>query len=259
MASRRLALAGVGVCVGALAAGVVPAGAQQPGKETRPLTAASSPVKPPVYAPPVVPLDSLPEKVRDRARLVLERPTLAVQGPVEVFCCDPETYAWLLDRPDQAVKLWRGLGAKCADIQDRGNGRMGYRDELGSDVHWDTVLSGPMQRVWYAEGVVKPAVLLPAAQVQAILVLDFVAGFDGAGRPAVKHQMHLVLHTDSHAVALATRFLGASAPRVAEQYVGQIETFFGALAWYLDQHPDKAKELFAEIEKLAKPAPSPRR
>jgi hypothetical protein len=257
MACRRLALAGLGVCVGALAAGVAPAGAEPPGKEPRPASAAA-PLKSPAYAPSIVPLDSLPEKVRDRARFVVERPTLAVQGPVEVFCCAPETYAWLLDHPDQAVRLWRRLGAKCADIQDRGNGRMGYRDELGSDVHWDTVLSDARQRVWYAEGVVKPAVLLPAAQIQALLVLDFVAGFDAAGRPAVKHQMHLVLHTDSHAVALATRFLGASAPRVAEQYVGQIETFFGALAWYLDQHPDQAKELLAELEKPAKPA-APRR
>jgi hypothetical protein len=259
MASRRLALAGMGVCVWSLAAGLVPATGQQPAKENRSLSAAGGSPRSSLYVPPVVPLDSLPEKLRDKARLVVERPTLSVQGPVEVFACDPETYAWLLDRPDQAVKLWRALGAKCTDIQDRGHGRFGYRDELGSDIHWETVLADARRRVWYAEGQVKPAILLPAAQVQAVLALDFVDGFDSHGRPAVKHQMHLVLHTDSHAVALATRFLGSSAPRVAEQYVAQIEMFFGALAWYLDQNPAHARELLAAIEKPGKTPAPPRR
>ena len=65
-------------------------------------------------------------------------------------------YHWLLDHPDQAVKLWRRLGAKCIDIQDLGAGRFGWKEGV-SDVHWDVVLDGPHRRVWYAEGQVKPA------------------------------------------------------------------------------------------------------
>jgi hypothetical protein len=258
MANRRLALAGVGVCVWSLAAGLVPALGQQV-KESRPLATSGNPVRSLIYAQPVVPLDRLPEKVRDKARLVVERPTLSAQGPVEVFNCDPEMYAWLLDRPDKALRLWHLLGAKCTDIQNRGNGRFGYRDDLGSDVSWETVLADTRQRVWYAEGQVKPAVVLPAARLQALLVLDYVEGTDTQGRPAIKHQMHLILHTDSHAIALATRFLGASAPRIAEQYVGQIEMFFGALAWYLGEHPEHSRELFAQIEKPATGPSAPRR
>ena len=41
----------------------------------------------------------------------------------------------------------------------------------------------------------------------------------------------------------------ASGPKVAEQYVGQMEMFFAALSWYLDQHPEKAEEMFAEMRK----------
>lgn len=258
MTSRRVALAGIGVCVWSFTMGLTP-GLGQQCKEARALAATSNSTRSSLYAPPIVALESLPEKVRDKARLVMERPTLSAQGPIEVFNCDPTTYAWLLDRPDKALKLWHLLGAKCTDIQNRGGGRFGYRDELGSDVRWETVLSNSRQRIWYAEGQVKPAVLLPAAQLQALLVLNFVEGSDSQGRPAVKHQMHLLLHTDSHAVALATRFLGASAPRIAEQYVGQIEMFFGALAWYLDQHPEHARELFAQIEKTGSGLTAPRR
>ena len=56
----------------------------------------------------------------------------------------------------------------------------------------------------------------------------------------------MILNTDSKVAALAARMLGVSAPRVAEQYVGQLQTFFGALAWYLSEHPDRVSELLAE-------------
>ena len=34
-----------------------------------------------------------------------------------------------------------------------------------------------------------------------------------------------------------------------EQYIGQMEMFFSSLAWYLDQHPRKAEEMFAELRR----------
>jgi hypothetical protein len=42
------------------------------------------------------------------------------------------------------------------------------------------------------------------------------------------------------------RLLGPSAPRLAEQYLGQLQLFFSALVWYLDQHPERAAGLLAE-------------
>jgi hypothetical protein len=97
------------------------------------------------------------------------------------------------------------------------------------------------------------------------VVLNHQEGTDGGGKPAVRHQMDLILHTDSRAVSLATRLFGASAPRLAEEYVGQLEMFFGGLAWYLTQHPDKAAALFEDLKRPAGtppgvvPAPAPSR
>jgi hypothetical protein len=152
------------------------------------------------------------------------------------------------------VRLWRRLGAKVADVQDQGGGRFGWADDKGSEVHWDCVLDAPGRRVWYAEGSVKPGLLLPAVPVRAVLALDYTEGRDVKGRPALRHQAELVVRTDSKAVALAARLMGSSAPHAAEQFLGQVEMFFGALAWHLDQHPDEAEKLFADLQK-----PEPRR
>jgi hypothetical protein len=117
---------------------------------------------------------------------------------------------------------------------------------MGS-LHWQTVVQTSRQRVWYAEGLVKPAPLLPASTVRAVVVLHFANGDDAEGRMAVRHQMDLWLHTDSRALALAARLFGASAPRLAESYIGQMEMFFGALAWYLSDNPNRARDLFQQL------------
>jgi hypothetical protein len=245
MRCRRVA-GWLGLFVAWLAAG--PAPAQVPG-DLRP---GNSPAA--VFPATRVPLEELPPEVREPLRKVLERPTLSARGLAETFHCRPELYQWLLDHPDQAVRLWRRLGAQCPDIRSEGPARFSWHDPQVGDLHWQTVLSTPQQRVWYAEGRVRPAPLLPAATVRAVVVLHCADGPDREGRSAVRHQMDLVLHTDSRALALAARLFGASAPRLAESYIGQMEMFFGALAWYLSENPDRAQALFQHLRGQGPPA-----
>jgi hypothetical protein len=222
----------------------------------QPAPRASVPAQGFVAAP--IPLDELAPPVRERVRAVLEHPTLSSRGPLEAFHCRPVLYYWLLDHPDLAVRLWRGLGAKCTDIQANGDGGFTWKDAQNGEVHWQTIVRGAKQRVWYAEGRVKPGVMLPAVSLRAVVVLNHQEGSDGNGKPAVRHQMDMTLHTDSRAVNLATRLFGASAPRLAEEYVGQLEMFFGALAWYLSEHPDKATTLFEELKQAPGNGGAPR-
>jgi hypothetical protein len=191
-------------------------------------------------------LDDVPEPFQHKVRLVVERPTMHARGPVETFRCQPRVYYWLMEHPDRAVKAWVRLGARCMPITDRGNGRFGCKDGQGTDVVWTQAVNTPTHRIWYAEGVVRPGLLLPLVTVRAVFVMHLTEVGDPAHPQGLRHQGELVLHMDSKAAALATRLLGASAPRMAEQSVGQIETFFAALAWYLNEHPDKADTLLAD-------------
>jgi hypothetical protein len=243
MARRRLTSVWLGIAAYCAAAAALPAVVRASGGEVPPLANGSASP----YAPVNLNLESFPAEARGRLRAVVEQPTLSAHGPLEMFTCQPPMYHWLLDHPDQAVKLWRRLGAKCIEIEDRGNGRFGWKEGV-SDVHWDLVRDAPHQRVWYAEGQVKPSLLLPMVSLKAVLVLDYAEGKDGGDQLAVRQQMHLILHTDSRAVALATRVMGDSAPKMADQFLGQLQMFYAAMAWYLDQHPDKAEKMFATLQ-----------
>jgi hypothetical protein len=191
---------------------------------------------------PVLAVEDLPAKVRDAVSAVLDHQTLHTVGPAESFTCDPAQYYEFLDHPDRAVTAWRKLGAKCLTIDDRGKGRFGWVDERGSDVHWDLVQSTPRLRVWYAEGQVRASAWLPTVAFQAVVVLHLSEGRDADGRPVIRHQAELVVHSDNRTAALAARLLGPSAPRLAEQYVAQIQMFFSALSWYFYQHPEQMEE-----------------
>jgi hypothetical protein len=206
-----------------------------------------SPEAPPSFSlSPLSAIKDLPDEYRPRIQAVMRKPVLHVRGPVETFRCNPDFYHWLLDHPDRAVRAWLKLGAKCMLIDDRGNGRFGCKDKDGNDVHWDSVVHDPELRVWYAEGVVKPSLLLPQVPVRAVFVMQMAQGHDMNGKKVMRHQGELMLQIDSKAAALAARILGASAPHMAEQYVGQIQTFFAAMAWYLGEHPERTRMLFGE-------------
>jgi hypothetical protein len=206
-----------------------------------------------------LPLDQMPAAVRERVRQVADHPTLYSHGPNETFPCDPAVYRWLLDHPDRAVAAWRKLGAQCLDISDRGAGRFGWSDGHDSDVHWDTVYKSDEMRVWHAEGKVKAGPLVPTVPFEAVVVLRHVAGKDDKGRTVIRHQADLILHTDSRSAVVATKVLGPTAPRMAEQYVAQMEMFFSALPWYIQRHPDKAEELLSATPAPAPEAPAPRK
>jgi hypothetical protein len=192
-----------------------------------------------------VPLDEMPAAVRDKIRQTLDKPTISARGPVETFPCYPPQYYWLLDHPDRAVYAWHRLGAHCVDVTDRGEGRFGWGDEFGSDVHWDTVYQTKRMRVWYAEGKVRAAALLPMHQVRVVVVLHYAEDRDEEGRVVIRHQAEMALRTDSKALTLAARLFGASVPRLADQYMAQLEMFYSALAWYLEQHPRQLESLLA--------------
>lgn len=177
---------------------------------------------------------------QQEVRQVLQHPTVAARGPSETFPCQPAHYFHFLDHPDQAVRAWRKLGAKCVGINDRGGGEFGWSDELGSEVTWKTIYRDSGKRVWYAQGKVKPNAVLPMVPVKVVVVLHHTEKLADSDATAIEHHAEIFLHTDSRAAALLARMMGSSTSRLAEQGLGQLQLFFSALCYYLDQNPQRA-------------------
>ena len=78
-------------------------------------------------------------------------------------------------------------------------------------------------------------------------VLDLIGDLALLGHPIVGH---VEAHKAGHALhaALATKLLGSAGPKMAEQCVSQMQTFFGALAWYMHRYPDRAATLLATTD-----------
>jgi hypothetical protein len=195
---------------------------------------------------PAVPLDELPAAVRESVRRVMQQPSLSASGPAEDFAGRPTLYHWLLDHPDRAAQAWRRLGAPCMEIADRGAGRFGWADQQGSDLSWETIYRSPEMRVWYAQGRVRPGVLLPPLGVRAVVVLRHADYQDAGGKTHIHHQADLFVQTDSKTASLVARLIGPAAPHLTEQCISQLEIFFSALTRYLDRHPEYVEVLLSE-------------
>ncbi|NBO90855.1 MAG: hypothetical protein EBV06_00835 [Planctomycetia bacterium] len=193
-----------------------------------------------------IPVSTFAAEFRDKARSVLDSPNLSAKGQAESFNATPDIYRWLLNNPQTSVKLWRTLGAKVSDVVETSPGKYLWKDGQGSEVTWQTVHQADGLQVWYAEGQIKPAALLPASGVRAMAVLRYSTGNDIEGRSAIRHQVQFFLRCDGRAMAMAARLLGNSAPRLAEQYLGQLQMFYGGMAWYLTQDIPRARRMLTE-------------
>ena len=191
-----------------------------------------------------IPWDDLDERAAALAKPMMVKPTVQACGKSETFPCTPEQYYWLLDNPDRAVTAWRRLGAKCVGINRRGPGKFGYTDETGTELIWETIHQTPGMRIWFAEGKVKPSAVLPLVPVKALLVLRYAPGKTPAGAVMVQHHAEVIISTDSKAAVAVTKMMGQSAPKLAEQGLGQLQLFFSALSCYVDRHPERADTLF---------------
>jgi hypothetical protein len=198
---------------------------------------------PPAAPDTALPLDELGEADRALVHSVLDRPTLAARGPAEKFPCRPEQYYWFLEHPDRAVTAWRRLGAKCVNIAPRGDGQFGWTDETGGDLVWRTVHRGGGMHIWFAEGKVRAVPALPLVPVKALLVMHYSEPKNVEGKTLIEHHADLFLVTDSKTAAAFTKMLGQSAPRLAEQGLGQLQLFFSGLSWYLQRHPERTDVL----------------
>lgn len=240
MGSRPNPIGWVGVMIGAWwATAAVWAGDAAHWDEPLPYARAAS--------KPDIPWEQIAPKQRASLRRVLEHPTLTVRGPLEVFRGQGAFYHWLLDHPDQGVLLWRALGARCMDIKPQNDGRWLWTDNQGTSLTWHTVYRDVDRRIWYAEGSSHASFWLPAIPARAIVILHHATARDTLGRPLIEHQADLYLQLDSRAASIIARLMGNSAPRLAEQGLGQMELFFSALVAYLERHPDLADGLTRKL------------
>jgi hypothetical protein len=197
-----------------------------------------------------IPLDQVAPAHREAVRKVLEQPTLFGHGPLECFPGRMDLYQWFLERPDLAAQAWRRLGAPCSEITNCGKGAFSWTDGSGTEMTWRTVLVTERQRVWLAEGKVRPGLLMPTVPVQAVVVLRYADLKDRAGKPMLRHQADVFVQTDSKTAALVARMLGPSVPQMAEQCLGQLEMFFSALVWYCDLHPERVETVLGQQQRV---------
>jgi hypothetical protein len=190
-----------------------------------------------------IPMQSVAPADRAAVKNVFDNSTLTAKSQPEMFRADSDIYIYFLDHPDRAVSAWRRLGAKCVDIQPRGDKQFAYTDDQGSDITWRAVVRQGDLRVWYAEGKVKASPALPLVPVQAVVVIRHGEINNPDGTTALVQQTEMYIHTDSTMATVVMKMMGPSAQRIAEQGLGQFQFFFSRLSEYMNRNPENMRAL----------------
>ena len=184
------------------------------------------------------PYDRVAEPLRPRVEAVLKQPTVYARGPIEAFPCQPSVYGWLLDHPHLGFRAWKALGVKCARVEQRDDGTFYGVDPSGSELTCTEVLREPNRRVWFAEGVARPAVIGPSFPLRAVLLLRHHEVIGADGRTGVRHRAEVFAQYDANRAAkIISQLWNMTDQTVARRAAEQVELFFSGLAWYISENP----------------------
>lgn len=191
-----------------------------------------------------IPMEKLTEPVRAKLNYVLKHAQMFERSKTESFPCNPDVYRWLLESPDASLFAWKKLGATKANIARLENGTFLGSDGSGGELRWHLIATGPLSRIWYAEGSGRIGPLLPTMTIRAIVFLNFqdVKGTDG--RVGVKHRIELIANYDSN--ALVNKLTKMSAESTGKKVIQQLEMFFSGMAWYVTEHNDWSRKTFTQ-------------
>jgi hypothetical protein len=182
---------------------------------------------------------------REAVAAVVRHPTIMARASEESVSCHPEVYDWLLEHPDRTSLAWQRRNIPCVPIGNPQPGQFTWTDPNGSELTWEVVGRFADGVIWFAQGKVKPAPVLPVVPVKAVAVLHAPRTLADAHGAIVKPSLSVYLSTDSRAAAAVLRLLGPAAPRAAEQGAEQMLLFYSGIAEYLHRHPHQTEELLS--------------
>lgn len=191
-----------------------------------------------------LPMDKLSEAVRNKVNHVIQHAQMFERSKTESFPCNADVYRWLLESPDASLFAWKKLGATKAKITRLDNGTFLGSDGINGELRWQLIATGPLSRIWYAEGSGRLGPLLPTMTIRAIVFLNFqdVKGTDG--RTGIKHRIEFLAQYDS--IALVNKLTNMSAESTGKKAIQQLEMFFSGMAWYVSEHAAWSKMTFTQ-------------
>lgn len=189
-----------------------------------------------------LPLEKMAEPLKSKLSKVVQSAQIFERSKPESFPCNPDVYRWLLESPDASLFAWKKLGATKAEIVRQENGSFLGKDGAGGELRWNLVATGPLTRIWFAEGSGRIGPLLPTMTIRALVFLHFkeVKGIDG--RTGIKHRIEILVHYDS--IPLVNRITTMTAESTGKKAVQQLELFFSGMAWYASEHSAWTRNTF---------------
>ena len=173
----------------------------------------------------------------ERARLERLADAAAVSTGVdtEPFLTRREIFDYLLDHPDFASHVTRTLRLGRYKIWKTPEG-MYLDDGWGATGHFAVIHTAARQRVMYARGAYRQAVL-PAINGEAVVMIEYAATPAGDGRDRVRATVSGFVKLDSATLTMAMKIAAPIAQRKADLEARRLMRTFARVSGVIDDNP----------------------
>jgi hypothetical protein len=173
----------------------------------------------------------------ERARLerLAEAAAVSARVDTEPFLTRREIFDYLLDHPDFASHVTRTLRLGRYKIWKTPEG-MYLDDGWGATGHFTVIHTAARQRVMYARGAYRQAVL-PAINGEAVVMIEYAATPAGDGRDRVRATVSGFVKLDSATLTMAMKVAAPIAQKKADLEARRLMRTFARVSRVIDENP----------------------
>jgi len=173
----------------------------------------------------------------ERARLdrLAEAAAVSTRVDTEPFLTRREIFDYLLDHPDFASHVTRTLRLGRYKIWKTPEG-MYLDDGWGATGHFAVIHTAARQRVMYARGAYRQAVL-PAINGEAVVMIEYAATPAGDGRDRVRATVSGFVKLDSATLTMAMKVAAPIAQKKADLEARRLMRTFARVSRVIDDNP----------------------
>ena len=172
---------------------------------------------------------------RTRLERLAEAAAVSTRVDTEPFLTRREIFDYLLDHPDFASHVTRTLRLGRYKIWKTPEG-MYLDDGWGATGHFAVIHTAARQRVMYARGAYRQAVL-PAINGEAVVMIEYAATPAGDGRDRVQATVSGFVKLDSATLTMAMKIAAPIAQRKADLEARRLMRTFARVSRVIDDNP----------------------
>jgi hypothetical protein len=197
-----------------------------------------------------IPMDRIPEELRQKVQSTIAASSLYRRLPVQVTACDPDLYLFMVRHPEVVVNIWEVMQISNVAIARTGPDTFRATDNAGTACDIKYCYSDHETQVIYAEGAYSGPMFNKPIRARCVLLLKSGYMQETDGQYHVTSRMDTFIQIEHAGVEMLAKTLQMLVHRSADYNFVETAAFLGTVSRTAEANPHGMQRLATKLTNL---------